>query len=502
MVQITGKILNSARFPVNGELIVRLDSPLVNRSSSPDELLTLEPHTFEITNGALTGVDLVESQTQNSTYQFIVNSITTQYTYYLSDGTEYGGAMIQYTDGNWYTGTFYEAGQSQRLGRVPLEIRSPVMDFHAIVPNVASVEFADLLPTGIARDTLPTTVRQVAELIASDADYVEALRGGPRFKGAYLSTTYYQRDDAVMYAGSSWVYIHVDPKAGQTPSLTNTAHWQILASKGDAGGTGGNDIPYDATGWNGASWAPSANVVRDIIEQLVRTSQLANYLLKANAVLEGSPARTSSPLTGDRSTQIATTQWIGNEFATLDSPALINNPSAPTQSVNDKSNKIATTKFTDDYFTNKLKTISNTPAFCASKTNNQTLSNGTNIISFNVKEFDTQDAFTLASASFTTLNEGWFDFHAGVFLERAGGTSIDFAVLQILSGNTSWRIAQITSETSPGIFLTGTRTIYLAANTSASLQLILGISGGAIAECKNNYSNLKLTFFSGRRLII
>lgn len=316
MTQIVGKILNSARFPVNGELIVRLDSPLANRAASPDELLTLEPHTFEITNGALTGVDLVESQTQNVTYQFIVNSISTQYTYYLSDGTEYGGAVLQHTDGNWYTGTFYEAGQSQRLGRVPLEIRSPVMDFHAVVPNVVSVEFADLLPTGIARDTLPTTVRQVAELIASDADYVEALRGGPRFKGVYSSITYYQRDDAITYAGSSWVYIHPDPKAGQTPSLANTAHWQILAQKGDAGGTGGNDVPYNATGWDGATWTPSANAIRDIIEQLARLTDLANYALLASPNLTGNPT-TPTQVTGNNSTRIANTAFVQGEISAL-----------------------------------------------------------------------------------------------------------------------------------------------------------------------------------------
>lgn len=316
MTQIEGKILDSARFPINGELIVRLDSPLVNRSTSPDELLTLEPHTFDIINGALVGVDLVESQTQNVTYQFIVNSITTQYTYYLSDGTEYGGAIIQHTDGNWYTGTFYEAGQSQRLGRVPLEIRSPVMDFHAVVPNVASVEFDDLLPTGIARDTLPTTVRQVAELITTDADYVQAVRGGPRFQGAYSAVTFYKRDDAVNYAGSSWVYLHPDPKAGQVPSIANTAHWQVLAQKGDAGGTGGNDVPYNATGWLGALWAPSANVLRNIIEQLARLADLANYA-PLNAPNFTGHATAVTQAAGNNSARIATTAFVQGEINAL-----------------------------------------------------------------------------------------------------------------------------------------------------------------------------------------
>jgi hypothetical protein len=55
-------------------------------------------------------------------------------------------------------------------------------------------------------------------------------------------------DSGNYYTGT----FNADPTAGQTPSLVNTAYWQILAQLGDPGGTGGNDTAYDATGWNGA----------------------------------------------------------------------------------------------------------------------------------------------------------------------------------------------------------------------------------------------------------
>lgn len=48
---------------------------------------------------------------------------------------------------------------------------------------------------------------------------------------------------------------------------------------------------------------------------------------------------------GDRSTKAATTAFVGNEFATLSSPALSGTPTAPTASTGTNSGQIATTSF-------------------------------------------------------------------------------------------------------------------------------------------------------------
>ncbi|BAZ39389.1 hypothetical protein NIES4101_53420 [Calothrix sp. NIES-4101] len=504
MTQIVGKIVDSAGFPVTGELIVTLDSPLIDTSTNPDELHVLLPHTFTITSGVLTGVDLVESQTRNITYQFSVVAIASEDAYYLSDGTEYDGPRILHTDSNWYTGTFYEAGQSQRLGVVSLDIRTPVLEFRAVVPNVASVEFASLIPTGVSRDTLPTTVRQVAELIASDADYVESLRGGPRFKGEYNASTYYQRDDAVTYAGSSWVYINADPANGQTPSLINTAYWQILAEKGEPGGTGGQDTPYDATGWNGATWAPTANAVRDVIETLAKLTDLTGFAPINNPTFTGNVNRSTIPTFGDRTSQLATTQWVGNEFATLASPTFTGNPAAPTQALSDYSNKLATTKFVQDYFNNQG---GNNPLFIAYKTNDQSLSNGTNILNFNAEQVDTNAAFVPSTATFTSPISDWYEFSASVYLERTAGTQIDAAAVDIhvFSGATLlgiYRLDVAVNYTQQFLQMKGSCPIFMIASSTAQLRFDITLSGGATAQNRNTFTNyFGLTYFSAKKLI-
>ncbi|MCC5644810.1 hypothetical protein LC607_18065 [Nostoc sp. CHAB 5824] len=342
MTQITGKFVDSGGVAFDGDLTITLDAPLVDVGTTPDLIYTLSPHTFTFSSGTLGGVNVVESATSNVTYHFVVNRYVTKTTYWLADGTQYDGPVVT-NGGNYYTGTFYDAAISQQLGQVTSTEPSIAMDFHAIMPNVASVEFASLIPTRISTDSLPRTVRSLAELLTTDADFVEALRGGPRFKGAYSAATYYQRDDSVTYGGSSWVYINADPTAGQTPSVINTGYWQILAEKGDTGGTLGNDTTYDATGWNGATDAPSRNAVRDLVEGLlVKASALSAYAPLNNPIFVGTPT-TPTPSASDRTTTIPNTAWVGGEFATINSPALSGTPTTPTPGTSSNSLVIANT---------------------------------------------------------------------------------------------------------------------------------------------------------------
>ena len=61
-------------------------------------------------------------------------------------------------------------------------------------------------------------------------------------KGAYSSSTQYEKNDVVTYEGSS--YVSLQSTQGNAP--TNTTYWQLLAEKGDKGDTG-------ATGQTGAT---------------------------------------------------------------------------------------------------------------------------------------------------------------------------------------------------------------------------------------------------------
>lgn len=61
-------------------------------------------------------------------------------------------------------------------------------------------------------------------------------------KGAYSSSTQYEKNDVVTYQGSS--YVSLQSTKGNAP--TNTTYWQLIAEKGTKGDTG-------ATGQTGAT---------------------------------------------------------------------------------------------------------------------------------------------------------------------------------------------------------------------------------------------------------
>lgn len=61
-------------------------------------------------------------------------------------------------------------------------------------------------------------------------------------KGAYSSSTQYEKNDVVTYQGSS--YVSLQSTQGNVP--TNTTYWQLIAEKGTKGDTG-------ATGQTGAT---------------------------------------------------------------------------------------------------------------------------------------------------------------------------------------------------------------------------------------------------------
>jgi hypothetical protein len=267
-----------------------------------------------------------------------------------------------------------------------------------------------LVPTRVSTDKLPTTIRQLAELLVTTPQYRQELRGGPNPAGTFTPTTFYVQDDQVDYDGSSYVYINAITTRGNYPP--NATYWQLVAARGANGtGTSGNNTPYDATTWDGQTDAPSRNAVRDIVETLARSTQLASLAPINNANLTGSPSRSSSPLAGDRSSQLATTQWAGNEFATATNAALTGTPSAPTQATTDVSGKLATTKFVDDY----AKARSFSLLVVAQQTIDQTLvSDAYTQINWNTELLDSQNLLT--GGVFTAPATGWYRFTAGAYV--------------------------------------------------------------------------------------
>lgn len=322
MTTITGTFKNSGQIPVaSGVLRVQLNAPLADADTTPDSYLLTTPHDFTITNGVLEPCNLKESETEQVSYTFTVYQAFTDYDYYYAGSGEFYGRNTdrpthQWTDSKYYSGVAHSAESVplERLARTRLEAIGDA--FQAIVPNQPSIEFAQLERTGFATDRTPQTARQVAQVLQQDPLFMQALIDF-LVSQPYDHTKPYRRGNIVAVAGSSYQCL-VDNAVGFPPA-TSPSYWRLLAAKGDPGGTGGNEVPYDEAIWNGATWAPTANAVRDKIETLASLGDL-----------------------GDRPTFEEAEDLITARFEDAE---LTGNPTAPTQVSADSSTRIATTAF-------------------------------------------------------------------------------------------------------------------------------------------------------------
>ncbi len=447
MTVIAGKIEDSGGTGLTGTLRVTLDGPLVDTSDTPDAVQLPQSKDFVIAGGTV-NITLTESATKNLTYRFEFFTTQTKNSYYFADGGLYTGPK-HFWNNNWYTGPTHTADSKLLYEQVETQTQT-LLDFHAIVPNVATCEFASLVPTGITTDILDTSLRRLAELLTDNSDYAEALRGGPRFKGDYAAETYYRYGDCVSYGGSTWIYINPSPAAGQTPSEANPLYWQYGAKKGDPGGTNGQDTAYDPTGWDGAMWAPTANVLRDVIETLAP---------KASPALSGNPTVPTQPTT-DETTKVASTLYVANKISDR-----LANITFTTQANTDSTTKPATTAFVKSVF-HRYSLLVGT---FASGTQGGSAVSGIQVRVINTISVNAGDIVNLANNVFT-LRPGTYRIRASapaftvgthrVFLWSVTGSS------RILNGDcasSSTVYPSMTRSTVTGIFT-------IAANTDFELR--------------------------------
>lgn len=341
---IVGRILNSGGIPLTGELHISLDGQIVDETPVPDDIYTIKLHKFVITAGVV-NITIAESETSQVTYHF---------RFFAANALN------------------LETGLDD----------DPTLDFHAFVPNQNSVELSEMVPTGVTKDTLDTAIARIARILSQTSIYREALRGGPNPKGLWNSAVFYRDGDFVGYGGSGWLYIHPDPAAGIAPSLGNPTRWMLASQKGDAGGTGGQDTAYNASGWDGAIWAPSANAIRDIIETLAP---------KASPEFTGNPQCPTQLLT-DEDFSIASTQYVANKISDR-----LNSYTPTTQANTDSSTKPATTAFVKNVAF-RYSRLTDTKA---SGVNGGSSVVGIQTRTLNTIEINAGDIVTLAANTFT-----------------------------------------------------------------------------------------------------
>jgi hypothetical protein len=124
MTNIVGLIKDSAQTVLDGTLTIALTGPLKDSTTTPDTLFLPVAANYSVVDGVI-DIDLRESATSQVPYKFTLE--------------------------------VYDV-----LGNAHIET------FHAIVPNVGTVEWASLLPVGITNVNLDTSAYRVAELMAND----------------------------------------------------------------------------------------------------------------------------------------------------------------------------------------------------------------------------------------------------------------------------------------------------------------------------------------------
>lgn len=380
MVAITGLIRNANNELLNGQLWVQLDAPLKDASTNPDSVLLPVLKKITITAGNLS-LNLPESESQRVSYWF----------------------------------RFFEYEENTTTPKV-----LPALEFRSFVPNLASVEFDDLIPVNISIDTIGINAAQIAQILATTSQYAEILRGDPRYTGDYSNTRIYKRGEAARYAGSWWMWFVDDQLSGIEPSTVapGSNYWVIVSQKGDPGGTGGQDTVYGA-GWNGATWAPTANVLYDIISTLATVSSLSSYAPLASPTFTGNPGRNSALAAGDNSNLFATSAWVRSLFAPLASPALTGNPTAPTQLTSDESTKLATTQ----YVRSKLDERSQQTLIIASRANNSNQALALNAFSsaivFSTEHHDPSNLYNPATGVFTVPTTAWYKIVVSAYAQNS-----------------------------------------------------------------------------------
>ncbi len=142
MPRILGKILDSAGRPLTCKLSVRLADSLIFTAPQFNELrLPVAGLSFDIPEGFL-DIELIESATQRTTYDFHLYVPQVSTLYYELDGEPYVGPTHE-DGGTYYTGSALTPGRRELFAEV-LEGQLTIDRFNAIVPVAATVQFSAL----------------------------------------------------------------------------------------------------------------------------------------------------------------------------------------------------------------------------------------------------------------------------------------------------------------------------------------------------------------------
>lgn len=300
-----------------GRITVQLRQPLIDRSTTPDALLTTQPASYTITNGQINSpalpsttlgeISLPATVNELVSYRFTIERTTQESLYFLDDGSQYPSDAPRVTNGGFlWTGSQFISGESRRLTEVIRTTHTPILDpFDAILPDVSSIEIVDLVDFGAEFVSNPQAgLSYLAQLITSDTQYLNKLRAG-RWVGPYSPAVVYQFGDIVS---------HGTPSQGW---ISKNASASTKIAPPSSGTVGNADWDY----------APLVNVTNpsvDLTGLLQQTAADLLYLRLANVAqtIQGVKTFNSSPVfptpsAGDNTTKAATTAFVQAAIAPI-----------------------------------------------------------------------------------------------------------------------------------------------------------------------------------------
>lgn len=246
MANILGTLTDSAGTGLSGTLTANLLYNLTDDTTDPDSIHLPSPVEFAITGGAV-DITLPESETFNIPYQF----------------------------------TFTITGED-----------APVLDFNAVVPNVGTVQFSSLVPTGISNANLDTGALRVAKLIATDANLITLVRASQVFNvqlvGLETSAKYY-----IFKPGNTGILV----KSLDIVSTSGFANWEFSVGIIDISGV---DIGLPV-----ASTPVDTNVNNRLFRQQVYNSSQPSDIL--GLYIQASSGLNSQPIVASLSLEYTQT---------------------------------------------------------------------------------------------------------------------------------------------------------------------------------------------------
>lgn len=321
ITRIQCQVRDSAGSLFNGKLIITLDGVLTHLKEGAeliDSLLFPLPSEIIISSGEL-DILLYESATDRITYffQFYKQTATTP--------------EIAYSE-------------------------ETAWELRAIVPASSQpISLLDLTQTSLRiRDGDSSLYTVTSRLISNQLFWDNANVKLFPDKGDWNPDVVYKVGDVVRYLGAQYRYYNQAPTARQQPTISNSLnsdYWRTFGgSKGDSGtGVTGEDDVYNASTWNGVLTPPSKNAVRDIIEQLSRSTDLLPKANINNPTFTGSVTIPTPPL-NDNSTLAVNSAFCRDNFAPIVSPNFTGSPTAPNPVLTSNSQALATTSFVKSSF--------------------------------------------------------------------------------------------------------------------------------------------------------